>query len=366
MAATAWAQQTDPRDLRGIWQAKGSAYRDIETVKGVIVDPSNAKIPYRPDAQPTVERNKRERATADTLLACFQPGIPRATLLPEPFQIFQKEDRVAIVYQHVHAYRVIFTDGRTHYDDGIEFYMGDSRGHWEGNTLVVETTNFNGKAGITGNGRATYTSDAIRLVERFTRVDRDTLQYEATIDDPTMWTRPWTIAFPLKQASLTSVHEKNVRHGHISTLHIWPARRPLAASRAALIATLLPDPDNDAERKEIVQNFRIGFPQLFQLRQHGSPTPPGLHVRHSSSWVERVATCPDRMQASRSAVGILGNYRNPITHAFQSTQAPLFTLGLFARPVPFHHNGITAQAAKAGIGEQGVFRSFDINLQQID
>jgi len=151
--ASAWAQApsaaksaaqsvNDATDLRGHWQAKGNAYRNLETEKGVIVDPANGKIPYRAEARSTADRNFQARTTTDPLLVCFQPGVPRTTLLPEPFQIFQQQDRVVIVYQHVHAYRVIFTDGRPHYDDGIEFYMGDSRGRWEGNTLVVDATNF--------------------------------------------------------------------------------------------------------------------------------------------------------------------------------------------------------------------------------
>ena len=129
--APAWAQSPsaaksvkDAHDVRGIWQAKGNAYRNLEAEKGVIVDPANGKIPYRAEARSTADRNFQARATTDPLLACFQPGVPRTTLLPEPFQIFQQQDRVVIVYQHVHAYRVIFTDGRPHYDGGIEFLHG--------------------------------------------------------------------------------------------------------------------------------------------------------------------------------------------------------------------------------------------------
>jgi hypothetical protein len=194
-AITACAQQTDPRDLRGIWQAKGTAYRDLESAKGVIVDPSNGKIPYRTDARPIAERNKGERATADPLLACFQPAVPRAALLPEPFQIFQTAQRVAIVYQHVHAYRVIFTDGRPHYDEGIEFYMGDSRGHWEGNTFVVDATNFKPETWLDGAG--TFHSNKLHVIERYTRTAPNTLRYEARIEDPEVFERPWTIRLDL-------------------------------------------------------------------------------------------------------------------------------------------------------------------------
>jgi hypothetical protein len=196
--ALAWAQAPstaksakDTHDLRGIWQAKGNAYRNLEAGKGVIVDPANGKIPYRPEARSTVDRNVQARATTDPLIVCFQPGVPRATLLPEPFQIFQHQDSVVFVYQHVHAYRVIFTDGRPHYDDGIEFYMGDSRGRWERNSLVVDATNFKAENWLDAAGH--FHSNKLHVVERYTRTAPNTMSYEATIEDPEVFQRPWTI-----------------------------------------------------------------------------------------------------------------------------------------------------------------------------
>lgn len=197
-AAASALAQTDPHDLRGIWQATGTAYRNLEAGK-TIVDPVSAKIPYKAAARATVDKNFRERATADPLLACFQPSIPRATLLPEPFQIFQQSDRVAIVYQHVHAYRVIFTDGRPHYDDGIEFYMGDSRGKWDGNTFVVDVTNFKPETWLDGAGH--FHSNKLHVVERYTRTAPNTMRYEATIEDPEVFERPWTIRVDLTRNS---------------------------------------------------------------------------------------------------------------------------------------------------------------------
>ena len=190
------ALQAQTRDLRGIWQAQGTAFRDLEA-KGVITDPANGKIPYRADAKATVQRNQKERATADPMLSCFQPSVPRAELLPEPFQVFQTEDRVIIVYQHVHAYRVIFTDGRPHYDDGIEFYMGDSRAHWEGNTLVVDVTNFKPETWLDGAGHVH--SNKLHVVERFTRASANTVNYAATLEDPEVFERPWTIRATLQR-----------------------------------------------------------------------------------------------------------------------------------------------------------------------
>jgi hypothetical protein len=194
LAGSALAQ-TQPPDLRGIWQAKGTAYQNLEGAKSIVVDPANGKIPYRADARKTADKNAKERATSDPLLSCFQPGVPRAALLPEPFQIFQNPDRVVIVYQHVHAYRVIFTDGRPHYDEGIEFYMGDSRGRWEGNTLVVDVTNFKAETWLDGAGN--FHSEKLHVTERYTRTGPDTLRYEATMQDPDVFERPWTIRVDL-------------------------------------------------------------------------------------------------------------------------------------------------------------------------
>ncbi|MEP6962112.1 MAG: hypothetical protein ABI995_08535 [Acidobacteriota bacterium] len=191
------SSQAPSHDLRGIWQAQGSAYRDLEAEKGVVSDPTEGKIPYRADARATVERNKRERATTDPLFACFQPGVPRATLLPEPLQIFQNDDRIVIVYQHVHAYRVIFTDGRPHYDDGIEFYMGDSRGKWEGNTFVADVTNFKPETWLDGAGH--FHGNKLHVIERFTRTGPNTIGYQATIEDPEVFERPWTIRLTLER-----------------------------------------------------------------------------------------------------------------------------------------------------------------------
>lgn len=189
-AGLSWAQ-ADSHDLRGIWQATGTAYRNLEAEKGVVIDPSSGKIPYRAAARATVDRNFKERTSTDPVLACFQPGLPRAALLPEPFQIFQQPDRIVIVYQHVHAYRVIFTDGRPHYDDGIEFYMGDSRGRWEGNTFVADVTNFKPETWLDGAGH--FHSNKLHVIERFTRTGPNAMRYEATMEDPEVFERPWTI-----------------------------------------------------------------------------------------------------------------------------------------------------------------------------
>jgi hypothetical protein len=183
-------------DLRGIWQVRNMANVNLERA-GVIVNPANGKIPYREDMVGYAETNYRNRETADPQLGCFQPGVPRATYVPEPFQIFQKPGRVYIVYQHVHAYRVVFTDGRPHYDDGIEFYMGDSRGRWDGNTLIVDVTNFKDETWLDSAGN--FHSNKLHVVERYTRTGPDRIQYEATLEDPEVFEHPWTIRMTLER-----------------------------------------------------------------------------------------------------------------------------------------------------------------------
>jgi hypothetical protein len=114
-------------------------------------------------------------------------------------QIVQSPGYVAIRYEMIHETRIIPLDGRAPVSAAVRQHSGLARGHWEGDTLVIETANFNGTIGVTGNGRLMPTSDSLRMVERFTRTDANTIQYEATVDDPKTWTGPWRVSFPLKR-----------------------------------------------------------------------------------------------------------------------------------------------------------------------
>jgi hypothetical protein len=142
-------------------------------------------------------------------------------------QIVQGPGWVALRNEMIHEARLIPTDGRRHIAPAIRSYMGDSVGHWDGTTLVVDTTNVNGRTGIGANGRAIYHSDALHVVERFTRVDTNTIQYEAIIDDPKTWTRPFTIAFPLKRDMGYGMFEYACHEGN------YGLRNILSAARAA-------------------------------------------------------------------------------------------------------------------------------------
>jgi hypothetical protein len=114
--------------------------------------------------------------------------------MPFPFQIFQTPQFVAIAYEYVHASRTIHMNGSKHLD-GVDFWMGDSRGRWEGDTLVVDVAGTNPGTWLDAAGD--FHSEALHVVERYTKTSPDTLRYEATIDDPKVFTRPWTIRIPL-------------------------------------------------------------------------------------------------------------------------------------------------------------------------
>jgi hypothetical protein len=120
--------------------------------------------------------------------------VPRTMYLPDPLQIFQTADELVILSEYVHTFRWIPFAGPPRYE-GYESWMGDSRGRWEGDTLVVETVGFNADTWLDHAGN--FHSDALRVVERFTRSGADTIAYEATIEDPKVFTRPWTIRMPL-------------------------------------------------------------------------------------------------------------------------------------------------------------------------
>ena len=134
--------------------------------------------------------NDEQRLELDPVRRCYLPGVPRATYMPFPFQIIQAEGHVIVLYEYVHAQRRIYTNGTPHQED-VQFWMGDSRGRWEDDTLVVDVTNFNGLTWLDGAGN--FHSDALHVVERYTRLGPDHLQYEATIEDPQVFTRPWTM-----------------------------------------------------------------------------------------------------------------------------------------------------------------------------
>ena len=146
-------------------------------------------------------------------------------------RILQAPGLIVFLHEMIHETRVIPLDGRPHLSEAIRSYMGDPRGRWEGDTLVVETTNFNGQTGSYGrNGDGNPTSEALRLVERFRLSDAGTLQYEVRVEDPQTWTRPWSVAFPLSRDEGYAMYEYACHEGNYAMTNMLTGAR--AADRA--------------------------------------------------------------------------------------------------------------------------------------
>jgi hypothetical protein len=160
-----------------------------------VIDPPDGLLPYQPWAAARQKRQESdyERPTRpehiDTQHRCLISGIPRLYTIVPAFRIIQIPGSVVFVWDEYHAYRVIPLDGRPHIASNVKLWMGDARGHWEGNTLVVDTTNMRG-ARLTYIGD--FYSEHAHVTERMTFVDADNMTYQATVDDPTVFTRPWT------------------------------------------------------------------------------------------------------------------------------------------------------------------------------
>ena len=143
-----------------------------------------------------VSRNLTERGYDDPTAHCFPPACLDRCIFPKGLEIIQTPDYIVFLHERT-SWRIVPLDGRPHLPDTMRLWQGDSVGHWEGDTLVIDTTNLNGKTWLDEGGE--IVSYAEHVVERFTPVDPDTLNYEATVTDPVVYTRPWTIAFPMKR-----------------------------------------------------------------------------------------------------------------------------------------------------------------------
>lgn len=196
-------------NLNGIWQAMNTANWDLQAhaaqqalvleTGAIGAEPGGlgvvdgGEIPYLPAALAKKKENYEHRLTADPELKCYLPGVPRATYMPYPFQIFQSDKAIAIAYEYDSGFRNIFMK-----DPGPapnDSWMGQSVGHWEGDTLVVDVTGLDERTWFDRAGD--YHSDALHVVERYTLKNPDTIMYEATIEDPKVFSRPWKISMPL-------------------------------------------------------------------------------------------------------------------------------------------------------------------------
>jgi hypothetical protein len=175
-------------NLQGVWLSKW--IRDMADGRFAEKD---VDVPFTEWGRKLWEERTGNLQAQDPTLKCWPTGVPRQAGTPYPMQIVQSKDLVVILYEGAaHTYRIIPTDGRPHgrFD---ELWMGDSRGRWEGKTLVVDVTNFNDKTWLDSAGHPH--SDRLHITERYTRTEPDTLMYEVTIDDPVAYTRPWTTTY---------------------------------------------------------------------------------------------------------------------------------------------------------------------------
>lgn len=200
----------------------------------LVVDPSNGRRPPRTSVAEARRpaRNSFSGGPFDSVadLGIYDRCIAVAAVpAAQPFnglEIVQAPGYVAIRTEVIHEARVIPLDGRPHVGAALTTYAGDSRGRWEGQTLVVETTNLNGQTSLIGDGPGRPAAQA-KIIERYTLIDRDGLWYEATIDDPGTWTRLWTVAFPRKRDASYRLYEYACHEGNYGVANI------LRASRAA-------------------------------------------------------------------------------------------------------------------------------------
>jgi hypothetical protein len=196
-------------DLNGIWQALNAADWSLEAhaagpgttpVLGALyaTPPGQSvveggEIPYLPGARVKQQQNFAKRQTDDPAAKCFMPGVPRATYMPYPFQIVQGDGDILFVYEFASANRVVHM--AKHEESPVDSWMGWSNGHWEGDTLVIEVSGFNDGSWFDRAGN--YHSTSLKVTERYTLKDKDHIQYEATIDDPETYSKPWKISLPL-------------------------------------------------------------------------------------------------------------------------------------------------------------------------
>ncbi|PYR33999.1 MAG: hypothetical protein DMF89_21955 [Acidobacteria bacterium] len=206
-------------DLSGIWQSLNTANWDIQdhsaqpgpfpellgtwgaqpAGQGIV---EGNELPYKPEALAKKQANLARRLAVDPYdlhgvgdpeAKCYAPGVPRAMYLPFPFQIVQMPNKILMVFGYSNASRVVQLEN--HKEAPIDLWMGWSNGHWEGDTLVVDVTGFNGLAWLDRAGN--FTSNELHVVERYTPSGPDSIMYEATIEDAKVFTRPWKMSFPL-------------------------------------------------------------------------------------------------------------------------------------------------------------------------
>jgi len=203
----------------------------------LVIDPPDGRVPVKPEAEAKRDYDLAHVSDSYEHMSlwdrCITRGIPGG-MFPagynNAYRIVQIPGYVIIFYEMIHNARIIPLDGRPHLSAGVRLWDGDPRGHWEGNTLVVDTTNYNNKGWIatsaaTARIKGIPQSEALHVVERFTRVDAETINYEVTIDDPNVYTRPWKVAIPLNREANYQIFEYACHEGNEAVGNILRAGR---------------------------------------------------------------------------------------------------------------------------------------------
>jgi len=196
-------------NLNGIWQAMNTANWDIEAhsaapspvrdlgatgaIPGGIGVVEGGSIPYLPEALKKKQENQANRLKLDPEVKCYLPGVPRAVYMPYPFQIIQSTKHIMMLHEYAGAVRTVYMAEQV--EAPADSWMGWSNGKWDGESLVVDTKGFNDLSWFDRAGN--FHSDALHVIERFTPRSADTLNYEATIEDPKTFSKPWKISMPL-------------------------------------------------------------------------------------------------------------------------------------------------------------------------
>jgi hypothetical protein len=205
----------------------------------LVVEPKNGRVPVKAEAEAKRDYNAAHNADSYEHMSvwdrCITRGVPGG-MFPagynNAYQILQIPGYVVILYEMIHEARIIPMDSRPHLHSNVKLWNGDARGRWEGNTLVVDTTNYNNKGWIatsaaTGRIKGIPQTEALHVVERFTRVDRNTINYEVTVEDPNIYTQPWKVAIPLIRDPEYRIFEYACQEGNHAVENVLSGGRAL-------------------------------------------------------------------------------------------------------------------------------------------
>ena len=234
-------KEGDPGSYNQAWFDSGTKVVSTRQTS-LVVNPPDGKVPLKPSAEAKRDYDLAHVTDSWEHMSvwdrCITRGVP-AGMFPagynNAYQILQIPGYVVILYEMIHETRIIPMDGRPHLPPNVRQWNGDSRGHWEGNTLVIDTTNYNGKGWI-GTSAATMRikgipeSEALHVVERFTRVDADTIHYKVTIDDPNVYTKPWEVAIPLNREQDYRIYEYACHEGNHAVENVLSGGRAAEAA----------------------------------------------------------------------------------------------------------------------------------------